>query len=190
MFDEVPVDDVREYGGRKPRPLVPVINVIGVFPNIEREQRNHPVMRHWRVRVVERSDPKRAPIEHQPRPAAGEMVDRLFLQLLKHCVGIAERVVDEVRELASRALTLRWSEALPEEAVVPQLRAVVEQLAVSGPVRLADHLREGCAAQRLILLEQFVRFVDVGLVVLAVVKLESLGRHVRRECILIVGQIG
>ena len=121
LLDEIPVDDVREYGSCKPRPLIAVIDVISVFPHIEREQRHHPVVRHGRVRVVERSDPKRAPIEHQPRPAAGEMIDRLFLELLKHCVGVAESVVDQVRELAARPLSLCRRQALPEEAVVPDL---------------------------------------------------------------------
>ena len=93
-------------------------------------------------------------------------------------------------ELARRALALGRRKALPEKAVIPQLGAVVEQLGVARAAAFADHLRKRCAAQLAFLLDQLVGLVDVGFVVLAVVELEGFGRHVRRERILGIWQVG
>ena len=65
------------------------------------------------------------------------MVDGFFLELLEQRLGIAEAVLDQLGELAARLLALGRREALPEEAVVPQLRAVVEQLGVAGAIGFA-----------------------------------------------------
>ena len=65
------------------------------------------------------------------------MVDRFLVELLEQRLGIAEPVLDQLGELAGRLLALRRREALPEEAVVPQLAGIVEQLAVAGALRLA-----------------------------------------------------
>src|SRR5690242_8621036 len=120
-----------------------------------------------RVGVVKRGDPQGSAVEHKPGPAAGEMVDRFLVKLLKHGFAVAETVLDQLRKLTVRLLALGRREALPEEAVVPQLCAVVEQLVVAGPLGLADDLDERCAAEAVVALDQLVRLVDVGAVMLA-----------------------
>ena len=92
-----------------------------MLPDIEREQRLMPVMDDRRVGVVERGHLELAAVEHQPGPAAGEMADRLLLQLGEQRVGRAEALLDQRGELAGRPLPLGRREALPEEAVVPEL---------------------------------------------------------------------
>ena len=107
LGDEIPVDDVRQHRAREIRPLVAIVDVISVLPHIEREQRHHALVNDRRVGIVERGDPQRAAIEHEPCPAVREMVDRFFLQLLEQRLGIAEAVLDQLGELAARLLTLR-----------------------------------------------------------------------------------
>src|SRR4029078_5347623 len=104
-----------------------------------------------------------------------EVVHRLLLKLLEKVLGISERIVDEGRELARRLLVLSGRKALPEEAVVPQLRTVVKQLLVLGAMRLAHHLEQRSGAERRVVGDQFVGFGDIGLVMLAVVVLERFG---------------
>ena len=104
--------------------------------------------------------------------------------------GAAERVVDQMRELAGRLLPFGRRQALPEEAVVPQLGAVVEQLAIAGSLRRLDDLDQRGAAQRPFLLQHRVGLGDIGLVVLAVVEFERFRRHVRGERVLGIGQFG
>jgi hypothetical protein len=74
--------------------------------------------------------------------------------------------------------------------VVPQLRAVVEQLVVPGRFRLANHVEQRSAAELLVVRDQLVRLGDVSLVMLAVMILERLRRHDRCEGILGIGKFG
>ncbi len=118
------------------------------------------------------------------------MVDGLLVQLLQQRLAVPEPVLDQLGELSVGLLALGRGEALPEEAVVPQLRAVVEQLRVAGTPRLADDLGERGSAQALVAADQLVGLGDIGLVVLAVMELERFGRHVRRERVLGKEKIG
>ncbi len=74
------------------------------------------------------------------------MVDRLLLQFVEKRLGIAEPILDQLGELAIRLLTFGGRQALPEEAVVPQLRTVVEELIVAGYPGLPDQLDQRRAA--------------------------------------------
>jgi len=89
---------------------------------------------------------------------------------------------------AAGLLLLRGRQALPEEAVVPQLGSIVEELVVAFLFRTLDDLdqRSACTLRG----EQLVGLVDIGLVMLAVMVIERLGRHVRRQCILGERQVG
>ncbi len=67
-------------------------------------------------------------------------------------------------------------ETLPEETVVPDLSGVVEKTAGAG----LDDLLEG-EVLVVRVLDEVVRVVDVGLVVLTVVVVKRFRRHVRRQ---------
>src|SRR6185369_1473943 len=142
LGDEVPVDDVRQDAGRKARPLIAIVDVISVLPHIEREQWDHAFVNDGRVGVVKRSHAQAPAVEDEPGPAIGEVVDRLLLELLDKRVCIPEAVFDQLGELAVGLLAPRWRKALPEEAMIPQLRAVVEQLLVAGALGVPHHLKQ------------------------------------------------
>ena len=111
-----------------------------MLPDIERQQRLHPLVNHGRVGVVQRGDLERAAVEHQPGPAAGEMADRLLLQLGEQRVGPPKPSSISAASLPDGLLPLGRRQALPEEAVVPVLRAVVEQALVALLLGGADHV--------------------------------------------------
>ena len=90
------------------------------------------------------------------------MVDGFFLELLEQRVGIAEPVLDKLGELAVGLLPLVGGEALPEEAVVPQLRAVVEQLVVPGSLGVLDDLQQRGPGKIAFALQQLVGLVHIG----------------------------
>jgi hypothetical protein len=73
--------------------------------------------------------------------------------------------------------------------VVPDLARIVEQALVAVGLGLLDDLDEAEAGEALLLLPA-IDLVDIGLVVLAVVEFERLGRHVRRERALVERQWG
>ena len=104
-------------------------------------------------------------------------------------IGAAELVLDHRGQLALWLLPLRRGQALPEEAVIPVLGGIVEELFVALLLGVPDHLgqrRIGKAG----LAEQLVDLVDIGLVMLAVMEIERLGRHVRGERVLDERQVG
>jgi len=70
--------------------------------------------------------------------------------------------------------------------VVPDLRGVVEDLALRGP----HELLVGLADERAVVLRERVEVVHVGRVVLAVVELEGLGRGMGPGPVLGVGELG
>ena len=93
--------------------------------------------------------------------------------------GAAARTLDPRRQLLARRSTSIRTETIPVEGVVPDLRRVVEQPTVG----LHDDVLEGGLLE-LRALDELVQVRHVGLVVLAVVVLQGLGRDVRGECIL------
>src|SRR3546814_6807990 len=50
---ELPVDDVAEHGFGIGRPRVAIVDVIGMLPHIQREQRLYIRMRNRRIRIME-----------------------------------------------------------------------------------------------------------------------------------------
>jgi len=101
----------------------------------------------------------------------------LLLELREQSLGAAEGLVDQLGEPPHRPLAGGRRETLPEEAVVPVLGGAVEQRLVALFFRGADQVDER-SARRGALPDQRVDLVDIGAMVLAVVKIERLGRHV------------
>ena len=181
MFDSTEVTNLR--------PLIAIVDVISVLPHIEREERHHPVVDQRRVGIVKRGDLELVAVEHEPGPAVGEVVHRLVAELLKQRLDAAEPIIDQLRKLSARLL-LFGAQALPEEAVVPQLGAVVEQLGLAVLPGVADDIDKRSPGQIRLGAHELVGLVDVGAVMLAPVEFEGLGRNVRRERILGVRQFG
>src|SRR3546814_7764590 len=75
---------------------VAVIDVIGMLPHIQRQERLHAIIRHWRVAIVKRCDVQLAVLVDQPSPSAGEMADGLRLELRQ------DRAEEHTSELQSR----------------------------------------------------------------------------------------
>ena len=120
------------------------------------------------------------------RPAVGEMVDRFRRRASRAASSSPPKsLLDQLaRACPTGCWPLGGREALPEEAVVPHLRAVVEQLGRPCSLAGRDHLDQRGALERPCRAIMLVGLVDIGLVMLAVVKIERFGRHVRRQRVL------
>ncbi len=95
----------------------------------------------------------------------------------------AEITVDHLPQLARRRGRTRRRKALPEEAVVPDLGAIVVQALVALVFGGLDHLDQRGAFEPFFA-QHAIGLVDISLVVLAMVIVEGFGRHVRHERIL------
>src|SRR5688572_3100530 len=116
------------------------------------------------------------------------MADRLLLELRQQGIRAAEAVVDQPGEPALRLLSLGRRQALPEEAVIPVLRAIVEDGLVARGFRPADNVAQ--RAFEPLVGDEAVELVDIGPVMLAVMINEGLGGHERAQRIPGEGQIG
>src|SRR3546814_5725425 len=87
-----------------------------MLPHIQRQERLHAIIRHWRVAIVKRCDVQLAVLEDQPSPSAGEMADGLRLELRQEVIDRTIAFIDHFKQLASRGLLFR-AEAKPIEAV-------------------------------------------------------------------------
>src|SRR3546814_4482656 len=74
---EFPIDRILQYGLDIIGTSVAVIDVIGMLPHIQRQERLHAIIRHWRVAIVKRCDVQLAVLEDQPSPSADRKSTRL-----------------------------------------------------------------------------------------------------------------
>jgi hypothetical protein len=117
------------------------------------------------------------------------MAGRFLGQRGQHVRGRSEGVVDHLGQLARRPLPVGRRQALPEEAVVPGLGGVVEQLLLAALAGGPDQpgQRQAFHASRV---GQLVGLVDIGAVMLAVMEIERLGGHVPAQRLPIERQVG
>ena len=161
-----------------------------MFPHIDGEERGHAV-HDRRVGIVQARHLELAVVEDEPSPTAGKMARAFFLQLFKQLVGRSEVALDHALQLVGRLGRAFGREALPEEAVIPDLRRIVEEALFALLVRMLDDARQALVGDVvLVLADHRVGLVDIGLVVLAVVIVERLGGHVVAERVLGEGKIG
>src|SRR5690606_12907868 len=93
LGDVVPVDDVPK-GGDVVGPQVLILEVVGVLPHVESEDRRL-ALHQGRILVRRAGDGELAAlVDDQPRPAAAEAVCRSVRELLLEVVERAERAVD------------------------------------------------------------------------------------------------
>jgi hypothetical protein len=127
---EIPVEALLDHGLEIGRPLVLVVEVVGVLPHVDRQQRIEILVRQ-RVAVMGLLDRQLAALLGEPDPAAREMAGAAIGELVLERLERAERLVDPGREVARRLSRFR-GQRMPVEPVVPALRRVVEQALVGA----------------------------------------------------------
>ena len=104
------------------------------------------------------------------------MVGAFGGELVEQGLGIAEFGHDHVLQLAVGLGRVGGGKTLPEEAVVPDLRGVVEEFLVAFVLGSLDHVEQRGVVEALAS-EQAIGLVDIGLVVFAVMIIERFGGH-------------
>src|SRR5579859_4733195 len=117
LGDRLPVDGV-EPGRDVVRALVLVLEVVGVLPHVDAEDRGHAL--HVRAVLVGVALDRElaARVGDQPRPAAAELADSGLLQLLLEGVVPPEGAVDGVADAARRGAPATRAHDGPEDGVV------------------------------------------------------------------------
>ena len=187
----VPVDHVPPRGDVV-RPAVLILQVVGVLPYVEPENRRLPL--HQRIVLIRRAGDGELPaIGDQPRPAAAEAASRRLGELLFEGIEAAKGSVDRVGNLAGgRAAGVR-RHPRPESAVIPLAAAVVTNGRTDGLrhlVDLAAQLFNGLGPEVRLLFQRRVQVIDVRLMMFSVMNLHGLRVDVRLERGEIVGKLG
>src|SRR5947209_16506191 len=115
-LDLGPVDDVPP-GLEVRRTLVLVLEVVGVLPDVDAEQR-HVALHEGRVLVRRRVDREAGAVPGEPRPAAAEALDAAVVDRSLERVERPERIVDRGSELAPRCATAVRRHDRPEQGMV------------------------------------------------------------------------
>src|SRR5216683_583244 len=171
--DLVPVHDVPE-GVDVLRPPVLVLEVVGVLPDVEAEDRRVATDER-RVLVREAVDDQALADGHQPRPAAAEVVlDRLADGPARLAAAFAAQDGPPQRVIGVAATVV--ADRAP--VVLGNLAEVAHQV-------LDRHVLEVVVGQ---LVQRCVQLVDVGLMVLGVVDLHRASVDVWLERVVRVGQ--
>ncbi len=129
-----------------------------------------------------------AVLHRQPGPAGAELgdarLDEVFLGLVDRAEPILQRLLEFARNFPA---ALRFH-PLPEVGVVIMLPCVVEHRGILAERPLDDFLQR--LAFPLGSLERVVAVVDIGQVVLVVMKFERLARHDRSQRVVRIRQFG
>jgi hypothetical protein len=169
------------------RPRIAEVDVIGMLPDVDGEQRLE-AAGDRRIGVAGLDHRQLAVVQHQPGPAGAELCGRRILEGGQELVVAAEVACQLARDGAGRLAAAARLHAVPVERVVPYLRGIVEDAGLGGIARRGlDDLFQRHACHRRVG-HHPVQVVDIGLVVLAVMELEGLGRDMRRQRILGVGK--
>jgi hypothetical protein len=168
---EIPVGELLEEGRHVVGPPVLIVEVIGVLPHVDGEQRDLAVDDR-RVGIAGRADLELVVGEAKPGPAAAELADRRCLEGGGEGGEAAQILLDPISDSPARRATL-GQHGMPEKIMVPGLGRIVEQgrlvlLAGGSP---DDRLQ--ALVGELGVGDQLVGLVDIGLVMLAVVDLQG-----------------
>jgi hypothetical protein len=188
LGDELPVDDapnLLHVGGA----TVLEVNVVGMLPDVHSEDGSLAIHNGAAsVTSVLNGELSGLGVGDEPSPAAAEVSDGLSLKILLEVLDSAESGSDDLLKGLWHGLTV-VSEAVPVEAVVEVLGSLVEQDGLLGlACGLLDDLLDGEAV--VLVLGEVVKLVDVGPVVLVVVKVELLAGDNRLEALLDGGSEG
>src|SRR5262245_28007154 len=125
LSGEIPVGERSEHRRDEVRAPVLIIEVIGVLPDVDGEKRRQP-MDERRVGIRGLHHLESALIEHEPDPATAELRGGCALELRDEGIEATEIHNDARAELAAGLAAAAGLETAPEEAVVPGLRAAIE----------------------------------------------------------------
>ena len=186
----VPVDDVPPRVDVV-RALVLVLEVVGVLPDVDAEQRRLAAGER-RVLVGAADHGEAGAVVDEPGPAGAELVDAGLLQRALEVRERAERGVDRVGQGAARLAAAVGAHPGPEERVVVVAAAVVADgllLVRRQRVEVLEDLLDRLAVP-VRALERRVDLVHVGLVMLVVMHAHGRFVDVRLERVVRVGQGG
>src|SRR4051812_32904023 len=185
-----PVDDVPPRVDVV-RALVLVLEVVGVLPDVDAQQR-HQAVAQGRVLVRGARDLHARAVVHEPGPAAAEAVHAGLLELVLEAVEVAAGLLDRRRQVALRLAAAVGAHDLPEEGVVGVPAAVVTHGCLDvrweRPEVLQDLLHG--LVRPFGALQGTVGLVHVGLVMLVVMDAHRLLVDVRLERAVVVREIG
>lgn len=127
LADEVPVDEAREVlevGGSG----VAVVNVVGVFPDINSQEGLVAVgQRVSSIGSIEDGD--LSTLFGKPGPARPEVGQCLCREVLDKVINTAPLALNQLLELPSR-LSLMRRDAMPIKGMIPMLSSIIEDLLV------------------------------------------------------------
>ena len=147
-------------------------------------------MGQGQVGVAGLGDLQGAVVEDEPGPAATELGGAGGLEGFDELLKAAEVSVDLVEQSAAGGAATVGLDALPVEAVVPDLGSVVEHAGLAGVTGHGDDGVFQALAFQIGASHQVVEVGHVSVVVLAVVELKGLAGDMRLEGIEAVGQRG
>src|SRR5712691_1466720 len=133
--DLLPVDDVPP-GGEVVGAAVLVLEVVGVLPDVDAEQR-HLAVADRAVLVRRRQHGETGAVPDEPRPAAAEALDAGVVHRRLQLVEAAEHGLDRRPQLPVRVAAAVRAHDLPEERVV---RVPASVVAHGGTDRLGEKL--------------------------------------------------
>src|SRR5260363_314253 len=167
------------------RARVAVIDVIGMLPYIEREQRlGRSGQRRARIagwRQIKRT----VRLPDQPGPARAKSAERQFCERLFKAVIRAPFTLNCIAQRAAGCRRALWRQAILEKAMIPDLRGVVK----NRPGRFFDD-RLKRQVFKFSAWNQGVERGDIALMMLAVVIFKRFLGNMRRKRMFGVGQIG
>lgn len=171
----IPVDDLPKAGDVG-RAGVAVIDIIGVLPNVEGEQRLEALGDGVAGVAFLGDDEFAVRAEAEPDPAGAEEPGALGSEFLLEGLEAAELRVDELRDLADGGVAFAGRAELQEiHVVIEDLPGIIEDAAFGR----ADYLLEGLALERSAG-DGRVQVVHIGLEMLSVV--ECYGLCADRGC--------
>src|SRR4029077_19690170 len=112
------------------RARVAVVDVVGVFPDVAREQRTvgAGARRGGGAGADQGGGSVRA--LHEPGPARTERADGGLAEIFLELREAAEALLDRIGQFARRLAAALRRQAVPVERVIPDLRGVVEHAAL------------------------------------------------------------
>src|ERR1017187_897801 len=158
------------------------VDVVRVLPHIEHQQYLALSGRERRAGIGRLGDFQLAiPREHQPGPPGAELAHCRCFESLFEFIDATE-VFGELLFEHARYATPGRRQRFPEHTVIPMLAGIVEyRLQVLQAIGGPDELFERLAFQRIVLLHQAVQRRHIGIVMFAVMQLQSLLAHAVRS---------